>query len=72
MSDEAQALLGGADRGRGQAARVGGSAADIARKLGIAEQTIYRWKKQYGCVFQMKSATDSIRKLPPIPGEACH
>ena len=24
------------------------------------------------CVFQTKSATDSIRKLPPIPGEACH
>ena len=24
------------------------------------------------CVFQMKSATDSIRTLPPIPGEACH
>ena len=21
---------------------------DIARKLGVAEQTIYRWKKQYG------------------------
>lgn len=25
-----------------------GSAADTARKLGIAEQTFYRWKKQYG------------------------
>ena len=25
-----------------------------------------------GCVFRMKSATDSIRKLPPIPDEACH
>ena len=23
-------------------------AGDIARKLGIAEQTFYRWKKQYG------------------------
>ena len=25
---------------------LGGSATDIARKLGIAEQTLYRWKKQ--------------------------
>ena len=24
------------------------------------------------CVFQIKSATDSIRRLPPIPGQACH
>ena len=27
---------------------LGAPAADIARKLGIAEQTFYRWKKQYG------------------------
>ena len=27
---------------------LGVSVADIARKLGIAEQTFYRWKKQYG------------------------
>lgn len=27
---------------------LGTPAADIARKLGIAEQTFYRWKKQYG------------------------
>ena len=27
---------------------LGVSAADIARKLGVAEQTFYRWKKQYG------------------------
>ena len=26
----------------------GTSVPDIARKLGIAEQTFYRWKKQYG------------------------
>ena len=26
----------------------GMSVADIARKLGIAEQTFYRWKKEYG------------------------
>lgn len=24
------------------------------------------------CVFQTKPATDSRRKLPPIPREACH
>lgn len=27
---------------------MGMSVSDIARKLGIAEQTFYRWKKQYG------------------------
>jgi putative transposase len=27
---------------------LGTPAADIARKPGIAEQTFYRWKKQYG------------------------
>ena len=27
---------------------LGTSASDIARRLGIAEQTFYRWKKQYG------------------------
>ena len=27
---------------------LGVSAADIARKLGIAKQTFYRWKKQLG------------------------
>ena len=27
---------------------LGLSATDMARKLGIAEQTFYRWKKQYG------------------------
>lgn len=27
---------------------MGLSVGDIARKLGIAEQTFYRWKKQYG------------------------
>ena len=27
---------------------MGLSVADISRKLGIAEQTFYRWKKQYG------------------------
>jgi putative transposase len=27
---------------------MGTAVPDIARKLGIAEQTFYRWKKQYG------------------------
>lgn len=27
---------------------LGTSVADITRKLGIAEQTFYRWKKEYG------------------------
>ena len=27
---------------------LGTPVADIARRLGVAEQTFYRWKKQYG------------------------
>jgi len=29
-------------------AELGASAADISRKLGISEQTFYRWKQRYG------------------------
>ena len=42
MSDEAQEVHGRGHRSGGEAARDGVSAADIARKLGIAEQTFYR------------------------------
>ena len=31
-----------------QQQEAGMSVADISRKLGIAEQTFYRWKKEYG------------------------
>ena len=30
-------------------AESGTSVAEIIRKLGISEQTFYRWKKKFGC-----------------------
>ena len=46
---ETQAVFSGADCGGGETTRHGAARrGDIARKLGIAEQTFYRWKKQYG------------------------
>ena len=47
---------------------LGVSVADIARKLGIAEQTFYRWKKQYGGleaseVQEMKQLREENAKL---------
>ena len=29
-------------------------------------------RNSFGCVFQRKVATDSTRKLPPVPREGCH
>ncbi len=45
---EKEAVLGGTDCGGGEPTRHGAAGGDIARKLDIAEQTFYRWKKQYG------------------------
>ena len=47
---------------------LGTSAADISRKLGIAEQTFYRWKNQYGGlepaeVRELKQLRDENTKL---------
>jgi len=47
---------------------LGTSAADISRKLGIAEQTFYRWKKHYGGlepaeVRELKQLRDENTKL---------
>ncbi len=47
---------------------LGVSAADIARKLGIAEQIFYRWKKQYGGlgaseVWELKQLQEKNAKL---------
>lgn len=47
---------------------MGLSVADISRKLGIAEQTFYRWKKQYGGleaseVRELKQLRDENAKL---------
>ena len=49
---------------------LGISAADIARKLGIAEQTFYRWKKQYGGleaaeVRELKQLREENARLKP-------
>ena len=43
---------------------IGLPAGDIARKLGIAEQTFYRWKKQYGAL----EATE-VRELTQLREE---
>ena len=45
---ETQAVFNGADCGGGEATRNEAASRGHCRKLGIAEQTFYRWKKQYG------------------------
>ena len=52
----------------------GTSAADISRKLGIAEQTFYRWKQQYGGlepseVRELKQLRDENAKLKKLVAE---
>jgi len=49
----------------------GTSASDIARKLGIAEQTFYRWRQQYGGlepseVRELKQLRDENAKLKKL------
>jgi putative transposase len=43
---------------------LGTPVADIVRKLGIAEQTFYRWKKQYGGL-----EADEVRELKQLRDE---
>ena len=43
---------------------LGVSATDTPRKLGIAEQTFYRWKKQYGGL-----EASEVRELKPLREE---
>ena len=52
----------------------GTSVADISRKLGIAEQTFYRWKQQYGGlepgeVRELKQLRDENAKLKKLVAE---
>ena len=52
----------------------GTPAADISRKLGIAEQTFYRWKKQYGGlqseqVRELKQLTEENARLKKLVAE---
>lgn len=42
----------------------GTSVSEIARKLGIAEQTFYRWKKRYGGL-----APSEVRRLRQLEDE---
>ena len=41
---------------------LGMAVADACRKMGISEQTFYRWKKQYGCLEpdQARELTDGL------------
>ena len=43
---------------------LGTPVADIARRLGVAEQTFYRWKKQYGGL-----EPGEVRELKLLRGE---
>jgi putative transposase len=45
--DGREELFGRADRVRFETAESGTSVAEIIRKLGISEQTFYRWKKRF-------------------------
>ena len=45
-------------------AELGLSVADLTRKIGISEQTFYRWKKQYAGL-----ETDQIRDFKQITDE---
>jgi len=45
---EAEEVFSRADCGGGKQHELGTPVADIARRLGIAEQTFYRWQMQYG------------------------
>ena len=44
-------------------AEVGTAPAEICRKLGIAEQTFYRWKKKYGGL-----GVSELRELKQLRG----
>jgi transposase-like protein len=42
----------------------GGSMAQVCRKLGVTEQTYYRWRKEYGGV-----RTDQVKRLKELEKE---
>ena len=53
----------------------GASVAEIRRKLGISEQTFYRWKKKFGEmapseIKKMKQLEDENRRLKKLVAEA--
>jgi transposase-like protein len=42
----------------------GQTTAEVSRKLGITEQTYYRWRKEYGSL-----RVDQVRRLKELEGE---
>ena len=42
----------------------GGSAADASRQIGVAEQTLYRWRKEYGGM-----RVDQARRMKDLEAE---
>ena len=57
-----------------QQADNGSSVVEVCRKMGIAEQTFYRWKKQYvgmgvAEVRRLKVLEEENRKLKQLVGE---
>ena len=46
------------------AAAIGASAADLARKHGVAEQSIHRWKSKYGGM-----TVSDLKRLKRLEGE---
>jgi putative transposase len=47
LSNEAQAVFSGANCGILKQAEMGMPVAELIRRVGISEQTFYRWKKQF-------------------------
>ena len=38
--------------------------AEVCRKLGISEQTYYRWRKEYGGMTRPSGSRSSSRRMP--------
>ena len=47
-----------------QQQEAGTPVAELSRKLGIADQTFYRWKKRFGCL-----APSEVRRLRQLENE---
>ncbi len=62
---EEEALFCGADRGGAEAGGAGVPVAELIRQVGITEQTLYRWKKQYKGL-----ETDQVRQLKQLQDES--
>jgi putative transposase len=65
---------GGADRVCAEAGRRGTPVPELCRKLGVAEATFYRWKKQYAGlgvaeIRRLKQLEDENRRLKKLVAE---